>query len=66
MKGKVIDYNFFEAFVALEDDTIMKMSLSQVPGYLNVGDTINIDTTSISCAPSNKPKITQDKIVDFF
>ncbi|MGG7144038.1 hypothetical protein ACQPVP_11320 [Clostridium nigeriense] len=66
MKGKIIDYNFFEAFVALEDDTIMKMPLSQIPGYLNLGDTINIDSTNVSCNPSNKPKITQDKIVDFF
>lgn len=66
MKGKIIDYNFFEAFVALEDDTIIKLPLNQVSSYLNIGDTIDIDSNSISYAPNNRPKIIQDKLVDFF
>lgn len=66
MKGKIIDYNFFEIFVALEDDTIIKMPLNQASNYLNIGDTINIDSNIISHSPSNKPKIIQDKLVDFF
>lgn len=66
LKGKIIDYNFFEAFVELEDDTIVKIPLNQVSNYLNIGDTINIDSNSISSSPSNRPKIIQDKLVDFF
>ncbi|WP_066889619.1 hypothetical protein [Clostridium nigeriense] len=66
MKGKVIDYNFFEVFIALEDDTILKMPLNQVSNYLNIGDTINIDSNNISYSPSNRPKILQDKLIDFF
>lgn len=66
MKGKIIDYNFFEAFVALDDDTIIKIPLNQVSNYLNIGDTININSSAISTSPSNKPKIIQDKLVDFF
>lgn len=66
MKGKIIDYNFFEAFVSLEDDTIIKIPLNQVSNYLNIGDTLNIDSNTIGNSPSNKPKIIQDKLVDFF
>jgi len=66
LKGKVIDYNFFEAFIALDDDTIVKIPLSQVSNYLNIGDTINIDSNISSNSPSNRPKIIQDKLVDFF
>ena len=66
MNGKIIDYNFFEAFVVLEDDTIIKVPLNQVSNYLNVGDTININSGIISSSPSNRPKIIQDKLVDFF
>lgn len=66
MKGKIIDYNFFEAFVALDDDTIIKIPLNQVSNYLSIGDTININSSAISTSPSNKPKIIQDKLVDFF
>ncbi len=66
MKGKIIDYNFFEAFIALDDDTIIKIPLNQVSNYLSIGDTININSSAISTSPSNKPKIIQDKLVDFF
>ena len=66
MKGKIIDYNFFEAFVALDDDTIVKIPLTQVSNYLNIGDTININSNISSNSPSNRPKIIQDKLVDFF
>lgn len=66
LKGKIVDYNFFEAFVELEDDTIVKIPLNQVSNYLNIGDTINVNSTNISSSPSNRPKIIQDKLVDFF
>ncbi|MBQ6820236.1 MAG: hypothetical protein IJO26_02935 [Clostridium sp.] len=66
MKGKIIDYNFSEAFVLLEDDTIVKISLNQVSNNLNVGDTIALTSTNKCNYTSNKPKFIQDKIVDFF
>ena len=66
MKGKIIDYNYFEAFVALEDDTVVKVALTQVSDYLSVGAVVNLDSNNLSCSTSNKPKLTQDKIVDFF
>lgn len=66
MKGKVIDYNFVEAFIALEDDTIIKIPLNKVSNYLNIGDTINIDSSIISYSSNNKPTIIQDKLIDFF
>ncbi|GAB6168625.1 hypothetical protein JCM1393_10850 [Clostridium carnis] len=68
MKGKVIDYSSFEAFVALEDDTIIKVPLSDVNGYLTVGSTVNISSQSGSFGYCNnhKPGICQDKLIDFF
>jgi len=66
LKGKIIDYNFFEAFVALDDDTIIKIPLNQVSNYLSIGETININSSTIGSSPSNKPKIIQDKLIDFF
>ena len=66
MKGKIIDYNYFEAFVALEDDTVVKVPLSQVSDYLSIGAFVNINWNSLSCNTNSNPKITQDKLVDFF
>lgn len=66
MKGKIIDYNYFEAFVALEDDTVVKVPLTQVSDYLSVGAIVNLDSNNLSCSTSSKPKMYQDKIVDFF
>lgn len=66
MKGKIIDYNYFEAFVVLEDDTVVKLPLSQVNDYLGIGSVVNIDSSSLSSNSSSKPKIYQDKVVDFF
>ena len=66
MKGKIIDYNFFEAFVELEDDTIVKVPINQVSNYLSIGATINVDSNINSNSPSNRPKVIQDKLIDFF
>lgn len=66
MKGKIIDYNYFEAFVALEDDTIVKVPLTQVNDYLGIGYVVNIDSNNLSHNTSNQPKMHQDKVIDFF
>lgn len=66
MKGKIVDYNSSEAFVALEDDSIVILPLTEVNEALSVGSFVNININNISFNPSNKNKIIQDKIVDFF
>ena len=65
MKGKVIDYDFFEAYIVLEDDSIVKVPINSIPNYQNLGATVKIDTNTISCS-SNSPKILQDKLIDYF
>lgn len=66
MKGKIVDYNSSEAFIALEDDSIVILPLTEVNEALSVGSFVNININNISFNPSNKNKIIQDKIVDFF
>lgn len=66
MKGKIVDYNSSEAFVALEDDSIVILPLTEVNEALSVGSFVNININNISFNPSNKNKIVQDKLVDFF
>lgn len=66
MKGKIVDYNSSEAFVALEDDSIIILPLTEVNEALSVGSFVNININNISFNPSNKNKIIQDKVVDFF
>ena len=66
MKGKIVDYNSSEAFVALEDDSIVILPLTEVNEALSVGSFVNININNISFNPSNKSKIIQDKLVDFF
>lgn len=66
MKGKIVDYNSSEAFVALEDDSIIILPLTEVNESLSVGSFVNININNISFNPSNKSKIIQDKLVDFF
>lgn len=65
MKGKVIDYDFFEAYVLLEDDSIVKVPINSISNYQNLGTTINIDSNNISYNRNN-PKILQDKLIDYF
>lgn len=67
MKGKIIDYNSSEAFIALDDDSIISLPLNEVSESLSVGSFVNININNISFTPSNnKIKIIQDKLIDFF
>ena len=66
MKGKIVDYNFSEAFVALEDDSIVILPLTEVNEALSVGSFVNININNISFNPNNKNEIIQDKLIDFF
>lgn len=69
LKGKIIDYSSFEAFIALADDTIIRVPLSQVSNPGCIGSTIDISSSSGSfgyCNNHTKPSIYQDKLIDFF
>jgi hypothetical protein len=58
MKGKVLDKNVTDAFVALENGETLDISVSHLPRNIKVGDTIEV--------PMNSTYITNDKLVDFF
>ncbi|MDU1312502.1 hypothetical protein [Clostridium septicum] len=68
LKGKIIDYSSTEAFVCLEDDTIIKLPLSEVGNYNLIGSNINVSCQSGSFGYCNNHagKIYKDNIVDFF
>lgn len=68
MKGQIIDLNSSEAFISLEDDTIITVPLTNFNTYLSIGSSIDISSFSGSYGFSNnhKSKITQDKLIDFF
>lgn len=65
MKGTIIDYNYFEALVVLEDDSVINLPLSKVSDYLSKGTSISLNYNDINCSTSNRAKINKDKIVDF-
>lgn len=65
MKGTIIDYNYFEALILLEDDSVINLPLSKVSDYLSRGTSITLNYNDISCSTSNRSKINKDKIVDF-
>lgn len=68
MKGKIIDLNSSEAFISLEDDTILTIPLTNFNTYLSIGSSIDMSSLSGSYGFSNnhKAEITQDKLIDFF
>jgi len=65
LKGTIIDYNYFEALIILEDDSIVNVPLSKVSDYLSKGTSVSLNYNDISCSTSNRSKINKDKIVDF-
>lgn len=68
MKGRIIDLNSSEAFVALEDDTILTVPLTNFNTYISIGSSINMTSLYGSYGFSNnhRAQITQDKLIDFF
>lgn len=68
MKGRIIDLNSSEAFVLLEDDTILTVPLTNFNTYLSIGSSINMISLYGSYGFSNnhKAEMTQDKLIDFF
>ena len=65
MKGTIIDYNYFEALVVLEDDSVVNVPLSKVSDYLSKGTSVSLNYNDINCSTSNRSKVNKDKIVDF-
>lgn len=57
MKGKIIDYDFFEAFVLLEDDSIVKLPVSRVSDHLTVGSLISFDANDLNANTANNSKV---------
>lgn len=68
MKGKIIDLNSSEAFISLEDDTIVTVPLTNFNTYLSIGSSVDMASLSGSYGFSNnhRAEITQDKLIDFF
>lgn len=68
MKGTIIDLNSYEAFIALEDDTILTIPLNNFNTYLSIGSSIDITSLHGCYGFSNNHKfeMTQDKLIDFF
>ena len=65
MKGTIIDYNYFEALILLEDDSVINLPLSKVSDYLSKGTSVSLNYNDINCSTSNRAKFNRDKIVDF-
>ena len=65
MKGTIIDYNYFEALIVLEDDSVISLPLSKVSDYLSKGTSVSLNYNDINCSTGNRSKINKDKIVDF-
>lgn len=58
MKGKVIDKNLTEAFIALENGDTLDISMTRLPKDVKLGDTVEV--------PMNNFSINNDRFVDFF
>ena len=58
MIGRIIDMNNTDAFVSLENGVTMDVNKFTLPPNVKVGDTVRIDPGS--------PRMTNDKLVDFF
>ena len=66
MKAILIDKNIFDAFVSLEDGTIISLPIDQVTSA-NIGDTLHLSHDTINCinSSSSSNKLV-DKLIDFF
>lgn len=68
MKGKIIDLNSSEAFISLEDDTIITVPLTNFNTYLSIGSYIDMTSLYGSYGFSNNhnAEMVRDKLIDFF
>ncbi|GKX68694.1 hypothetical protein [Inconstantimicrobium mannanitabidum] len=69
MRGKIIDINNLEAFIALEDGNTLQIPLSRLPIHHHVGETVEIDSdfySSFSSTSLAHDTIHKDNLIDFF
>jgi hypothetical protein len=59
MKGKVIDKNLTDAFIAFENGDTMDIKITSLPKGVQIGDNVDIPFNSTN-------DLTNDKLVDFF
>lgn len=62
MKGKILDINKTDAFIALDSGETIDMSISHLPKHLKIGDTISVPFSAANATVS----LTNDKLIDFF
>ena len=67
MKAILIDRNNTDAFVSLEDGTVITLPLSQV-NNINIGENIHFSRscTHLMNNASYKPMESNNKLIDFF
>lgn len=69
MKGKVLDLNQTDAFIALEDGSTIDISTSRLSNDVKVGDTVEVPISVKSSIDNNAflhDKLINEKLVDFF
>lgn len=68
MKGTIIDLNSSEAFVSLQDDTILTIPLTNFNYNLSIGSSVDMSSLCGSYGFSNnhRAEITGDKLINFF
>lgn len=66
MKGTILDYTASEAFVLLEDDSIITISTVSLPQHTPVGSSINLSSLYTNSQDHYKPSNLYDKSVGFF
>lgn len=66
MRAIIIDKNIFDAFVSLEDGTIISVPVGQVIPA-NIGDTLHLSNATINCINNSVASDKSvDKLIDFF
>lgn len=68
MKVILIDKNIFDAFVSLEDGTIISLPINQV-NSASIGDILHLSQNTINSFNSASSSISNksvDKLIDFF
>ena len=66
MKGMILDYTGNDAFILLEDDSIITMPLTSFETLMQIGSNISLSNLySNSCNTNYKPCQLVNKTVDF-
>ncbi len=66
MKGLILDYTGNDAFILLEDDSIITMPLTSFETLMPIGSNINLSNLyNNSCTTNYKPCQMVNKTVDF-